>query len=212
MEKVYVVGIGPGSRDYLLPIALRAVEKADVLVGAPRLLEMFRDMPEKKTISLSGTYRQAVDLAQNRRPEERMAILVSGDPCFYSLGTSLAAALPKDEIEMIPGLGSVPLAFARLGLPWQQAVFLSVHGRSVEKLHEAVDQPHRSAAILTGGENTPASAARAMLDMGAQDRPCWSLSNLGLEDEHVQQWTLSSLAKASTSWPSLTVTVLEALK
>ncbi|PIE54077.1 MAG: precorrin-6y C5,15-methyltransferase (decarboxylating) subunit CbiE [Dethiosulfovibrio peptidovorans] len=212
MDKVYIVGVGPGSRDYLLPVALRAIQEAHVLVGAPRLLEMFRDMPDKSTIPVSGTYIQAVDLARTRRPGVRMAILVSGDPCFYSLGTTLAASLPRDEVEMIPGLGSIPLAFARLGLPWQEALFLSVHGRSIEELRKAADQSHRPAGILTGGANTPASAAQALLDMGSQDRPCWTLSNLGLDDEQIQSWTLSSLAQASVFWPSLTVTILEALR
>jgi precorrin-6B methylase 1 len=39
--RITVEGCGPGSPDYLTLAAGKAVESADVLVGAPRLLELF---------------------------------------------------------------------------------------------------------------------------------------------------------------------------
>jgi precorrin-6B methylase 1 len=99
MEKIHIVGVGPGSRDYLLPIALKAIEGSDTLLGSPRLLEMFSYMADKKTVTLSGSPSEALEIISKRGRNERMAVLVSGDPCFFSLGSSLAASLPEDQYE-----------------------------------------------------------------------------------------------------------------
>ncbi len=40
-QSISIVGCGPGSLDYLTPAALRAIEEAEVLVGAIRLLDLF---------------------------------------------------------------------------------------------------------------------------------------------------------------------------
>lgn len=42
MGKVYIVGAGPGSEEYLIPLAKKAIMNADVLIGARRLLSMFK--------------------------------------------------------------------------------------------------------------------------------------------------------------------------
>ena len=42
---IVIVGCGPGSPDYLTPLARRAVERAEVLVGASRLLDLFAEHP-----------------------------------------------------------------------------------------------------------------------------------------------------------------------
>ena len=47
MEKVHVIGLGMGPGD-LTPTAMAVVEKAQVLAGGPRLLEMFPTHPAEK--------------------------------------------------------------------------------------------------------------------------------------------------------------------
>ena len=42
-NRITIVSCGPGSADYVMPIAHKAVAKAEVLVGASRLLELFPD-------------------------------------------------------------------------------------------------------------------------------------------------------------------------
>ena len=44
MNKIYIIGIGPGTEDYLLPIAKREIERADCLIGAKRLLSLFAEL------------------------------------------------------------------------------------------------------------------------------------------------------------------------
>ena len=49
--KIIVVGIGPGSFDYILPVAKKCIEEANVVVGGSRALQTFaRDDQEQMTI------------------------------------------------------------------------------------------------------------------------------------------------------------------
>ena len=47
-NKIIVVGIGPGSPDYLLPIALKKIKNAKVLVGSARALRTYGQEVIKK--------------------------------------------------------------------------------------------------------------------------------------------------------------------
>ncbi|GFP19334.1 cobalt-precorrin-7 (C5)-methyltransferase [Candidatus Hakubella thermalkaliphila] len=89
MNKVYIVGIGPGSEDYLLPVARKEIKRSDVLVGGKRALALFRDL-NKEEIYLEGHFDQAICYIEENRDRKKIAVLVSGDPGLYSfLGADL---------------------------------------------------------------------------------------------------------------------------
>lgn len=130
---VKVIGIGPGSPDYLLPAARQAVEACRVVIGAPRCLALF-DLAGKEVHVLTGDLSRLLPLVRYRTPQDPVGILVSGDPGFYSLLSFLRRYFPPEKIEVVPGISSVQVAFARLKLPWQDAHLLSLHGRELEGL------------------------------------------------------------------------------
>ena len=41
MAKINIVGVGPGSSDYVTPIARKTVQQAQVVIGAQRSLNLF---------------------------------------------------------------------------------------------------------------------------------------------------------------------------
>ena len=55
--------------------------------------------------------------------------MVSGDPGYYSLLDALRRDFPAKQIMVIPGISAMQYAFARLALPWHDAVLASFHGR-----------------------------------------------------------------------------------
>lgn len=131
-NSIKVIGIGPGSPDYLLPAAVTAVAQCQVLVGSPRALALF-DLQDKDIHPLNGNLEAALQFLRNRDGSKTVGVLVSGDPGFYSLLSYLRRNL-EEELEVIPGISSLQVAFARLGLPWQDACLLSLHGRSLATL------------------------------------------------------------------------------
>lgn len=129
---IKVIGIGPGSPDYLLPAAAKAVAQCQVLVGSPRALALFNTQ-DKEVYPLGGNLEGTLRYLKNRDRSKTVGVLVSGDPGFYSLLSYLRRNL-REELEVIPGISSLQVAFARLGLPWQDACLLSLHGRPLSTL------------------------------------------------------------------------------
>ncbi len=181
-EKVYVIGMGPGSEDYLVPLARRKIEEADVLVGSGRLTGLF---PAKESHALDfageppGTVRF---ILENRR--RKVAVLVSGDPGLYSFLGVLARYLDAGEYEVIPGISSVQLAFARLGESWEDAAVRSIHGRDLEGLVDVVRE-HGKVALLTDGRLSPRDIAAHLIEGGIKDRDLVVCRNLSYPDEAV---------------------------
>lgn len=130
MSKLYLVGTGPGSSEYVTKAAIKAAESVDVLVGSQRALDLFpgflgdtlvlraRNMDEmmKKSISL-------VDEGKD------VAILSTGDPGFSGVLKPILNLRDDLDIEVIPGISSLQLAAARLQLPWDQTNLLTLHGK-----------------------------------------------------------------------------------
>src|SRR5215207_5617640 len=59
----------------------------------------------------------------------RVCVLASGDPGFFGIVRALADRFGPEALDVRPAVSSAALAFARLGLPWDDAVVVSAHGR-----------------------------------------------------------------------------------
>jgi precorrin-6Y C5,15-methyltransferase (decarboxylating) len=121
-------------------------------------------------------------------------VLASGDPGFFGIVRALRRAGLRAEV--LPAVSSVALAFARLGLPWDDAVVVSAHGSAGERgLRRAVNacRAYPKVAVLTGPGAGPAELAAAL-----PGRPLVVASRLGAADERVGDFD-------GTSWPEPTV-------
>jgi precorrin-6y C5,15-methyltransferase (decarboxylating) CbiE subunit len=208
MEPVYVVGIGPGSREYLLPAAVEVIEKADVLVGARRHLHEFAPRGEKETILIADSFTSCLDEIDRKRESATVAVLVSGDPCLFSYLGLLLKRFPRKELRIIPGISSVQLLAARAGVQLNNVVMASVHGRPLEEVLEAV-KADRTVALLTDHEHTPQVIARYLLDNGVSGVTVWAGRNLSYPDESVEELSLDETAKKKDDGKALWVLILE---
>ncbi|HZS02137.1 MAG TPA: precorrin-6y C5,15-methyltransferase (decarboxylating) subunit CbiE, partial [Chloroflexota bacterium] len=125
---VHVVGIGDDGPAGLAPAALARVQAATLLCGGERHLAFFPAHPAERFV-LRSNLDALLERLAGARPDERPVVLASGDPCFYGVGPLLARRLGAARVVVEPHVGSVPLAFARLGESWHDAVILSAHGR-----------------------------------------------------------------------------------
>jgi precorrin-6Y C5,15-methyltransferase (decarboxylating) len=91
-----------------------------------------------------------------------VAVLASGDPGFFGVYRTLLANIDADvELDVLPAASSVTLAFARAGLPWQDAIVVSAHGRRLDRAVN-VCRAHPVTAVLTGPETNPAVLGAAL--------------------------------------------------
>lgn len=122
--KLYVVGIGPGSREEMTIRAVKALEESDVVVGYKLYLDLLGDLIEGKETISSGMRReiercrQAVEEAVNGRTT---ALVSSGDAGIYGMaGIALQVVeerKPDLEVEIVPGVTAASSAAAGLGAP-----------------------------------------------------------------------------------------------
>jgi precorrin-6B C5,15-methyltransferase / cobalt-precorrin-6B C5,C15-methyltransferase len=104
-------------------------------------------------------------------------VLASGDPGLFGPVRRLRQL--TDEVEVLPALSSVQLAFARAGLPWDDALVVSAHGRNVRPAVN-VCRAHPKVAVLTGPDSGPDVLGAAL---AGWDRGLFVAEHLGTADE-----------------------------
>lgn len=199
MTPIHVVGIGlEGERGLTEPVR-RVVEQAGVLVGSDRHLRYFPHHPAERLVI--GNLHHILQILHQQLAEAvppTIVILTSGDPLFFGLGRLLLAELPANQLTFHPHLSAIQLAFSRIKLPWQDAIVISAHGRSLDRLTQALQQGAETIAILTDNTNTPPAIAQLLRSL---DLPiayeCWVCENLGGIEEQVRCFSLEGLSRES---------------
>jgi len=194
-NKLYIVGVGPGSEDYITPVARRHIAQCDLLLGNERLTRLF-PVPSHE-LDLRGDPPRAMKFILANRPRLKMAVLVSGDPGLYSFLRVLSRYLDEDEFEVIPGISSVQLAFARIKDCWDDAFILNLHGRAGDNLMAAVER-HPKIAILTDHRWSPREIARHLLEHGIEDRELIICENLSYPEERIVRTDIRSALDAAS--------------
>jgi precorrin-6Y C5,15-methyltransferase (decarboxylating) len=124
MKQVTIVGLGM-SADTLTVQGQSAIYKADVLIGAPRLIAQFESLNKQ---SFAEYTPESVARILHENEDGSFCILVSGDTGFYSAAEGLCAVLGL-LCYINSGVSSLSYFFARLMRPWQDAAVISCHGR-----------------------------------------------------------------------------------
>jgi precorrin-6Y C5,15-methyltransferase (decarboxylating) len=194
MNKICVIGISDAGPGLLSESSRALLSGATLLVGGERHLEFMASSKAEK-ISLKGNLKEvALRLeAELKKPEARIAVMASGDPLFYGIARFLIKHLGADKVEVRPYLSSMQLAFARAGLSWEDAQFLSVHGRPLENLISAAPES-RKIGVFTDKENTPSRCAKFLEDLGwGRDSRAWVCENLEGPEERISALSLGEL-------------------
>jgi precorrin-6Y C5,15-methyltransferase (decarboxylating) len=195
--KVHIIGVAPDGASSLLPEARRLVNRAEIVFGGKRLLDMFPSLTGDK-IAVRNNLAEVTDLIKKNLRHKRIAVLASGDPNFYGIAGYLTGKLGKDIIEIIPNISAMQVAFARIKESWEDAVFASVHSRPIEDIVKTVRLNHKI-GIFTDGEHAPAAIARVLLEHGVDGYQAYVCQNIGREDEKVIETDLHGLRQTECS-------------
>lgn len=202
---IQVVGMGIEA-GALSPTARAALDQAELIIGAAAHLAVFPELRARKIpypSPMSGLRELLFTHAG-----QRIALLASGDPLFYGISQTLLRYLLPEHLMFHPNVSSVQAAFARLRRPWQQAQFVSLHGRPLTTLR-AVLQSNRLYALLTDRENSPTAIARLLRETGFGESALWVAEDLGLPNEQFRSFRAAELANAEVEFSPLNVVILE---
>ncbi|HET9958789.1 MAG TPA: precorrin-6y C5,15-methyltransferase (decarboxylating) subunit CbiE, partial [Polyangiaceae bacterium] len=172
--------------------AAGALARAQILVGGERQLAFFPDFAGPR-IPLRGDLQAALAQVADLAREQTVCVLSSGDPLFFGIGARIVSAVGSEHVEFIPAPSSVQWAFARTGISWEDALVLSVHGRSAEGFVARVRSAAK-VAVLTDADNNPAALAARLIEFGEFGFEAWVCERLAGPAERVRRFTLEELA------------------
>ncbi len=158
--EVTLVGCGMGSCDCLTREAAAAIEGADVLLGAPRLIEAYHPKLKKEPIYMAEDIVPYLKRLQEETFMEpcQVVILFSGDSGFYSGAANLMQALKQQqqegalrcELRVLPGISSVSYFAALIGETYQDAAIFSMHGKKLTCLARKIRRNAKTFLLLSG--------------------------------------------------------------
>lgn len=173
--RLVVVGVGPAA-GYLTPPAARLIRSCEVFVGGDAALAAAPAWGRR--IRVAGPLDPILDhIEELLELGEHVCVLTSGDPGYFGMLAAVERRFPGRAV-VEPGISSLQLLAARLGLPWQELRHVSVHGRPLDAL-EWTGEP---LAVLCGGENAPAAVADRLREAGEDLRIAVGVSVGGPEE------------------------------
>lgn len=201
--RITVAGVDGGELStYLLD---RLAAAALVVAGERHLIRYADEFgPGARRLSLGGDLDPV--LAEVESATGPVVVLASGDPGFFGIVRALVARVGRKRLDVIPAVSSVAVAFARLSLPWDDALVVSAHGRDLEPAVNAA-LAHPKVAILTAPGAGPAEIAAAL---GDAPRTVVVAESLGTAEERVVEGDPATIAAQRWSEPNVVIVLDEA--
>ena len=203
MNKFFVVGIGPGHSDYLLPKARRLIDGADVVIGGKRNIGSVACTTQEivyitADLSLIKTY------IDDNRTKKNIVMIVSGDTGFFSMLSFVRRNYEDVSYEVVPGISSMQYMFSAIKQPWQDAYVGSVHGRALDV--KKLVKENQFTGLLTDYKNTPSTVA-ALLKQ--ENYRVHVGERLSYENERITVGTPEEISEEA--FDSLSVVIIENL-
>ncbi|MBQ4249576.1 MAG: precorrin-6A reductase [Clostridia bacterium] len=186
---VSIVGMGMGSRKTLTGEAVRALSDAECIVGAKRLIRAaaFAGKPCHEAVSADDI---AAFIARHGE-YSRFAAVMSGDAGFYSGAKKLVSKLSFCDVKVTAGISSISYLCAALGTSYDDAVTVSLHGRSADVVKKV--RENRRTFVLLGGENTAQAVCERLSRAGLGYVRVSIGERLGYDDERLTKGTAEEL-------------------
>ncbi|GAA3479270.1 precorrin-6y C5,15-methyltransferase (decarboxylating) subunit CbiE [Streptomyces yanii] len=139
----------------LTAVATAALSAATLVAGAAHHLALPEVPAAAERIRLGS-----IDLAARRIAGHRgtAVVLADGDPGFFGVVRNLRAPEHGLEVEVVPAVSAVATAFARAGMPWEDAQIVVAHPRTLRRAVN-VCRAHHKVAVLTSPGAGPAELA-----------------------------------------------------
>ena len=113
-----------------------------------------------------------------------------GDPLWFGIGRILLENFSKEELSFYPSNTCAQLAFSKLKISWQEAIYVSIHGRDSTKLIEALKLKPSSLAIITDSNNNGLEIIQNnLLELNLENfYDFWICEEIGFENEKIRKF------------------------
>lgn len=184
MERCRILGVLDDGIASLGRTAQAHLQQAQLVIGGLRTLQLFAPHidPGAEQRDLTGALSKVPEWVRAAQAAgRRVVVLATGDPLCHGIAAYLASRLCIEALEVLPNVSTLQLACARLGLPWQDMKFSSVHSRNAGDWVAGADpghglyallrdiRQHDRLAVLTSPDNSPDRIARMLVTEGLAD-------------------------------------------
>lgn len=213
MNKLFVVGLGPGDARYLTEQARKALEMSDLICGYSVYIDLVRPLyPEKEYFTTP--MKQELDRCRHALASAQQgvttAMVCSGDAGVYGMASpvlELAGEYPGVDVEVVPGITAALSGAAVLGAPLAHdfcVISLSdllTPWSLIETRLECAAKGDFALCLYNPGSRKRADylqkAVRILLRSGKDPAtPCGYVRNIGREGQQAQTLTLAELENA----------------
>ncbi|MED7950846.1 precorrin-6y C5,15-methyltransferase (decarboxylating) subunit CbiE [Streptomyces sp. BE303] len=184
----------------LTEAAAAALAAATLVAGAPYQLRTLPVPPAAERIILGSIRPAARRIAEHRGAA---VVIAEGDPGFFGVVRTLRRPEYGLELEVLPAVSSVAAAFARAGMPWDDAQVVSAHGGRLRRAAN-VCRANPKVAVLTAPGAGPAELALMLRGVHRTFVVCEAL---GTPDEDVTVLTSDRVADHVWRDPSVVLVI-----
>ncbi|MGP3684871.1 precorrin-6y C5,15-methyltransferase (decarboxylating) subunit CbiE [Streptomyces sp. IBSNAI002] len=196
-DRVTVIGWDGSS---LTAAARSALSAATLVAGAAHHLALPEVPPAAERIRLGSLGLAARRIAGHRGTA---VVFADGDPGFFGVVRTLRAPEHGLEVEVVPAVSSVAAAFARAGMPWDDAQVVVAHPRTLRRAVNVI-RAHGKVAVLTSPGAGPAELA---LLLDGVHRTFVICEELGTDREQVSVLTSDKAADHTWRDPNVVIVI-----
>ena len=228
MNKIYVVGIGPGAYEKMTIEAAETLKRCDCIVGYDVYNDLVRDhFADKKFLStpMRKEVERCVMAFEEANKDQTVAMICSGDAGVYGMASliyQVRADYPETEIEIIPGVTAAVSGAAVLGAPlihdfclislsdlltpWElieSRLKAAAAGDFVVSLYNPSsikrhDYLQKACDILMDYGKTPETVCGIVKMIGREGQSCETMTLAELRDTKVDMFTTVFIGNSST--------------
>jgi len=211
-----VVAVGPGDPQMLTLKGQQAIADADLVVGFKTVLDVVAQWAGGELRPM--TYRDQEEVlayAQTQAQRGKKCVVC----CWGDLNVSANELLERvrrraDQVELIPGVSSIQMACARLGISLEHSLFITLHNRVeigsvLDEATHYLKEGRRNIILLPRPYDLmPAGIAALLVAEGiAPDRPLTVFQRLTLAGEQRWSGTLAECAASTDEFSDLSIMV-----
>lgn len=210
-RKIHVIGINSFEFQEL-PMKLQNLFLKTVNIAIPdsyfKNIQLWteKNAKQKKILFASKSDIKLINWLKSRKND--VILFSRGDPLWFGIGRILLENFSKEELCFYPSNTCVQIAFSKLKIPWQEANYVSIHGRDSDKLTDTLNSKPSTLVVLTDKKNKGLEIIQNnLLELNLNDYyEFWLCEDLGLLNEKITK--LNTKDKLPSDISELNIAVL----
>ena len=191
-KQIHVLGIDTSSVESFFEAKKKPIFEAEIITGPQRILDSFKTWLKDKNIKNNKFEFFATDKLNDfidllKKDKKKTIVFSGGDPLWFGIGRLLIQNFPLSNLYFEPAATSFQLAFSRLGKPWQNTQWISLHGRDPLQLEKAIKKLPSSLVVLTDSNRGGAKEVYQLMDSLELQKKYefWTFERLGYINERI---------------------------